>query len=65
MGRNISRCLSNAQLDQIGAKDKGEEILVVFGDEVVVVVALGTREDVVDIGETLMGGVPLVGVEDV
>ena len=29
-----------------------------------VLVVLGTLEDVVDIGEALMGGVPQVGVED-
>ena len=52
------------QLNQIGAEDNGEEVLVMARDEVAIVVALGTLEDVVDFGETLMGGVLLVGAED-
>ena len=38
--------------------------MVVARDVVVDVVVVGTLEDVVDFGETLVGGVPLVGVED-
>ena len=52
------------QLSQIGAEDNGQEVLVVAGDLVVVGVEAGTLEDVMHFRETLVGGGPLIGVED-
>ena len=53
-----------AQISQIRAEDNGEECLVVAGDVVSVVMAVGTLEDMVDLNETRVGGEPPVGVED-
>ena len=53
-----------AQLNQIGAKVSGEEVLLVTGGVMVNVVVVGTLEVVVVLGETLVGEVALVGVED-
>ena len=64
MGKSISGGWSRAQLSQIGAEDNGEEILVMVGHEVVIVVALVTLEGVVDLRETHVEEVPLVGVKD-
>ena len=56
--------LPRAQISQIGAEDNGEEYLVGARGMVTVVVAMGTLEDVVDLGESLVGEVPLVGVNN-